>query len=51
VLQVLELGCGSSQMCDGLYGDGITQITCIDISPIAVEKTQKRLTVKGFHGL
>lgn len=49
--RVLELGCGSSQMCDGLYEDGITQITCIDISPVAVEKMQKRLTVKGFHGV
>eukprot|EP01018_Ginkgo_biloba_P032051 Gb_17789 [translate_table: standard] len=48
---VLELGCGNSQMCEGLYKDGITQITCIDLSPVAVEKMQKRLTVEGFHGV
>ncbi|XP_057851602.1 uncharacterized protein LOC131061789 [Cryptomeria japonica] len=49
--KVLELGCGSSQMCEGLYWDGITQITCIDISSVAVEKMQKRLTAKGLHGV
>ncbi|GMY05877.1 methyltransferase-like protein 13 [Fagus crenata] len=46
---VLELGCGNSQLCDELYKDGITEITCIDLSVIAVEKMQKRLTSKGYN--
>ncbi|GMY05626.1 EEF1A lysine methyltransferase 4 isoform X2 [Fagus crenata] len=48
---VLELGCGNSQLCDELYKDGITEITCIDPSAVAVEKMQKRLTSKGFNGV
>lgn len=46
---VLELGCGNSQLCDELYKDGITEITCIDLSAVAVEKMQKRLTSKGYN--
>ncbi|CAH9126137.1 unnamed protein product [Cuscuta epithymum] len=45
---VLELGCGNSQMCEELYRDGITELTCIDLSPIAVEKMKNRLLSKGF---
>ncbi|KAF6166559.1 hypothetical protein GIB67_005421 [Kingdonia uniflora] len=44
---LLELGCGNSQLCDQLYNDGITQITCIDLSPVAVENTHKRLLAKN----
>ncbi|WCJ33842.1 EEF1A lysine methyltransferase 4 [Euphorbia peplus] len=45
---VLELGCGNSQLCDHMYDDGITDITCIDLSKIAVEKMQQRLSAKGY---
>ncbi|XP_021896713.1 methyltransferase-like protein 13 [Carica papaya] len=45
---VLELGCGNSQLCEELYKDGITEITCIDLSSVAVEKMQKRLLSKGY---
>ncbi|KAF9620208.1 hypothetical protein IFM89_010943 [Coptis chinensis] len=45
---VLELGCGNSKLCEELFKDGITDITCIDLSPIAVDKMQKRLLDKGY---
>ncbi|KAJ4962482.1 hypothetical protein NE237_022421 [Protea cynaroides] len=45
---VLELGCGNSQLCEELHNDGITEITCIDLSAVAVEKMQKRLRAKGY---
>ncbi|KAJ0639916.1 putative endothelin-converting enzyme 1 [Helianthus annuus] len=47
---VLELGCGNSQLSDELYNDGITNITCIDLSSVAVEKMQKRFFSKGYKG-
>ncbi|XP_063935953.1 uncharacterized protein LOC108225365 isoform X2 [Daucus carota subsp. sativus] len=45
---VLELGCGNSQLCENLYNDGVTELTCIDISAVAVEKMQRRLLSKGY---
>ncbi|KAF5758781.1 putative endothelin-converting enzyme 1 [Helianthus annuus] len=48
---VLELGCGNSQLSDELYNDGITNITCIDLSSVAVEKMQKRFFSKGYKGV
>ncbi|KAL8143529.1 hypothetical protein V2J09_016561 [Rumex salicifolius] len=45
---VLELGCGNSQLSDEMYNDGITDITCIDLSSVAVEKMRSRLSSKGF---
>lgn len=47
---MLEIGCGNSRLCEGLYGDGITQITCIDLSPAAVERMKTRLLGGGFDG-
>lgn len=49
-MKVLELGCGNSQLCDELYKDGIVDITCIDLSSVAVEKMQTRLLSKGYKG-
>ncbi|KAE9447293.1 hypothetical protein C3L33_20863, partial [Rhododendron williamsianum] len=46
--EVLEVGCGNSQLCEELYKDGITEITCIDLSAVAVEKMQKKLLFKGY---
>ncbi|XP_058069155.1 uncharacterized protein LOC131218562 isoform X3 [Magnolia sinica] len=48
---VLELGCGNSQLCEELHKDGITEITCIDLSAVAVEKMQKRLLGKGYKDI
>uniref|UniRef100_A0A7N2RDK6 Methyltransferase domain-containing protein n=1 Tax=Quercus lobata TaxID=97700 RepID=A0A7N2RDK6_QUELO len=48
-MKVLELGCGNSQLSEELYKDGITEITCIDLSAVAVEKMQKRLALKGYN--
>ncbi|KAF4352378.1 hypothetical protein F8388_016657 [Cannabis sativa] len=45
---VLELGCGNSQLSEELYRDGITEITCIDLSAVAVENKKKQLLSKGF---
>lgn len=50
-MKVLELGCGNSQLSEELYKDGITKITCIDLSAVAVEKMQKRLALKGYNGV
>ncbi|KAF8013611.1 hypothetical protein BT93_I1461 [Corymbia citriodora subsp. variegata] len=47
---VLELGCGNSQLCENLYEDRVTEITCIDLSAVAVERTQKRVQSKGYKG-
>jgi hypothetical protein len=47
---VLELGCGNSQMCEGLYMDGTTNITCIDLSHVAVHNMQNRLLSQKFKG-
>uniref|UniRef100_A0A7N0T116 EEF1A lysine methyltransferase 4 n=1 Tax=Kalanchoe fedtschenkoi TaxID=63787 RepID=A0A7N0T116_KALFE len=46
---VLELGCGNSQLCEELYRDGITEVTCIDLSAVAVEKMKQRLAAKGYN--
>lgn len=48
---MLELGCGNSQLCEELYRDGITELTCIDLSPIAVDKMKQRLVNKGYKGI
>ncbi|RDX85886.1 Protein TIC 62, chloroplastic, partial [Mucuna pruriens] len=48
---VLELGSGNSQMCEELHRDGTTNITCIDLSPVAVQNMQKRLLSRGFKDI
>ncbi|TYK06704.1 methyltransferase-like protein 13 isoform X2 [Cucumis melo var. makuwa] len=40
--------CGNSKLSEELYNDGITHITCIDLSAVAVEKMQRRLRLKGM---
>ncbi|KAL8518458.1 hypothetical protein ACS0TY_009728 [Phlomoides rotata] len=44
---VLEVGCGNSQVCEELYRDEITDLTCIDLSSIA-EKMKLRLLSKSY---
>ncbi|KAK7257919.1 hypothetical protein RIF29_32244 [Crotalaria pallida] len=48
---VLELGCGNSQMCEELHKDGATNITCIDLSPVAVDNMLRRLHSRGFKDI
>lgn len=48
---VLEVGCGNSQLSDEMYKDGIKDITCTDLSPVAVDKIHKRLFSKGYKGI
>lgn len=45
------MGCGNSQLSEELYKDGVMEITCIDLSAVAVEKMQKKLQSKGFKGV
>ncbi|CAL1353377.1 unnamed protein product [Linum trigynum] len=45
---VLELGCGNSQLSDEMYRDGIKDLTCTDLSPVAVDRMQRRLLSKGY---
>ncbi|KAL8060487.1 hypothetical protein ABFX02_02G027400 [Erythranthe guttata] len=48
---VLEVGCGNSQLCEELHRDGIAELTCIDLSSVAVDKMKKRLLSKGYKGI
>ncbi|KAL1361949.1 hypothetical protein HN51_010255 [Arachis hypogaea] len=48
---VLELGCGNSQMCEELHRDGAINITCIDLSTVAVERMRKRLLSQGLKDI
>ncbi|XP_020257802.1 methyltransferase-like protein 13 isoform X3 [Asparagus officinalis] len=48
---VLELGCGNSRLCEDLLSDGITQLTCIDLSSVAVHRMQNRLSDKGIKDI
>ncbi|KAG1341795.1 protein TIC 62, chloroplastic [Cocos nucifera] len=50
-LSVLEVGCGNSRLCEDLFQDGVTDITCIDLSSVAVDRMRKRLTDQGVHGI
>lgn len=44
------MGSGNSKLSEELYNDGITDITCIDLSAVAVEKMRNRLHLKGMKG-
>ncbi|XP_028549106.1 EEF1A lysine methyltransferase 4-like [Dendrobium catenatum] len=48
---ILELGCGNSRLSERLHGEGVMDITCIDISAIAVERMRQRLKEKGLLGI
>ena len=45
---MLELGRGNSPFCEEIYRDWITEITCNDLSAVAVEKMQKRSEAEGY---
>jgi 2-polyprenyl-3-methyl-5-hydroxy-6-metoxy-1,4-benzoquinol methylase len=39
---VLEVGAGNSRLSEEMYRDGITNITCTDLSPVAVKRMHTR---------
>ena len=40
--KILVIGCGNSELSENMYDDGLTNITNIDISSIAIEQMTKR---------
>lgn len=49
--RVLELGCGNSRLSIDMFRDGITHITCSDLSPVAVQEMQKHLEAERCTGV
>ncbi|KAI5057094.1 hypothetical protein GOP47_0027109 [Adiantum capillus-veneris] len=49
--RVLELGCGNSRLSMDMFHDGITEVTCSDLSPIAVQKMKTRLEAENCKGV
>jgi 2-polyprenyl-3-methyl-5-hydroxy-6-metoxy-1,4-benzoquinol methylase len=49
--QVLDVGCGSSRLGEDLLREGVAGgITCIDLSPVAVQRMRDRLAEQGTSG-
>ncbi|XP_042383559.1 EEF1A lysine methyltransferase 4-like [Zingiber officinale] len=48
---VLEIGCGNSRLCEELRKDDVADMTCVDISPVAVERMRSRFRDKGLEGI
>ncbi|KAG0486010.1 hypothetical protein HPP92_008105 [Vanilla planifolia] len=48
---ILELGCGNSRLSEGLLAEGVNDITCIDLSAVAVQRMRCRLNEKGLQGI
>jgi ubiquinone/menaquinone biosynthesis C-methylase UbiE len=46
---VLEVGAGNSHLSEEMYRDGITNITCTDLSPVAVKRMHTRF--QEFPGM
>ncbi|KAG6469027.1 hypothetical protein ZIOFF_073724 [Zingiber officinale] len=42
--------CGNSLLCEELHKDDIADMTCVDISPVAVERMRSRFRDKGHEG-
>ena len=50
-LQVLEVGCGNSRLGEELLREGVAGgVTCIDLSPVAVQRMRDRLAEQGTSG-
>ncbi|KAG6470770.1 hypothetical protein ZIOFF_071848 [Zingiber officinale] len=47
---VLEIGCGKPRLCKELHKDGVADMTCVDISPVAVERMRSRFRDEGHEG-
>ncbi|CAL4984054.1 unnamed protein product [Urochloa decumbens] len=51
-LSVLEVGCGNSRLGEELLREGVDGgITCVDLSPVAVQRMRDRLAVQGTKGV
>ncbi|KAG6511365.1 hypothetical protein ZIOFF_029428 [Zingiber officinale] len=46
-----SIGCGYSRLCEELRKDGVADMTCVDISPVAVERMRSRFRDKGLEGI
>lgn len=50
-VQVLEVGCGNSRLGEELLREGVAGgITCVDLSPVAVQRMRDRLAAQGTNG-
>jgi SAM-dependent methyltransferase len=50
-VQVLDVGCGNSRLGEALLREGVAGgITCIDLSPVAVQRMRDRLVEQGTSG-
>jgi SAM-dependent methyltransferase len=50
-LSVLEVGCGNSRLGEELLREGVAGgITCVDLSPVAVQRMRDRLAAQGTKG-
>ncbi|KAL6654811.1 hypothetical protein ACP70R_008276 [Stipagrostis hirtigluma subsp. patula] len=51
-LSVLEVGCGNSRLAEELLREGVAGgITCVDLSPVAVQRMRDRLAAQGTSGV
>ncbi|PUZ45230.1 hypothetical protein GQ55_8G205200 [Panicum hallii var. hallii] len=51
-LSVLEVGCGNSRLGEELLREGVAGgITCVDLSPVAVQRMRDRLAAQGTKGV
>ncbi|CAM0873792.1 unnamed protein product [Alopecurus aequalis] len=51
-ISVLEVGCGSSRLGEELLREGVAGgVTCIDRSPVAVQRMRDRLAEQGTSGV
>ncbi|KAL6848847.1 hypothetical protein ACP4OV_021430 [Aristida adscensionis] len=51
-LSVLEVGCGNSRLGEELLREGVASgVTCVDLSPVAVQRMRDRLARQGTKGV
>ncbi|CAM0879105.1 unnamed protein product [Alopecurus aequalis] len=51
-ISVLEVGCGNSRLGEELLREGVAGgVTCIDLSPVAVQRMRDRLAEQGTSGV
>ncbi|BAT14458.1 Os11g0557700, partial [Oryza sativa Japonica Group] len=51
-ISVLEVGCGNSRLGEELLREGVAGgITCVDLSPVAVQRMRDRLAEQGTEGV
>ncbi|KAF8650956.1 hypothetical protein HU200_063644 [Digitaria exilis] len=52
LFKVLEVGCGNSRLGEELLREGVAGgITCVDLSPVAVQRMRDRLAAQGTKGV